>query len=33
MERPHKGSVILSLPAMLSHITGVLKQRFTEKQA
>jgi len=33
MERRREGSVILSLPAMLSHITGVLKQRFPEKQA
>lgn len=31
MDRPREGSVILSLPAMLSHITGVLKQRFPEK--
>jgi len=33
MESPRKGSVILSLPAMLSHITGVLKLRFPEKEA
>jgi len=33
MEGRREGSVILSLPAMLSHITGVLKQRFPEKQA
>ena len=33
MERRRKGSVILSLPALLCHITGVLKQRFPEKGA
>ncbi|MBO9395040.1 hypothetical protein, partial [Caldilinea sp.] len=32
MERCREGSVILSLPAMLSHITGVLKQRFPGKE-
>jgi len=33
MDRRREGTVILSLPALLSHITGVLKQRFPEKGA
>jgi hypothetical protein len=33
MDHREKGSVILSLPALLSHITAVLKDRFPEKGA
>ena len=33
MDRRDKGTVILSLPALVSHITSVLKDRFQEKGA
>jgi hypothetical protein len=33
MDRRDKGTVILSLPALVSHITAVLKDRFQEKGA
>jgi hypothetical protein len=33
MRRRRKGEVLLSLPAVLSHITEVLKIRFPEERA